>query len=180
MCYDLWETCHHQLPPIRKPHPRVLSCSSQSGWAPGRGQGQLRVLKGLGATPLFFLPLDPLAGCMYLLWVPALICLLRLPRAGETHRVGQSPLRCEGGGSWEWVCSIGYLGQDWGWGLCCSPRLAAYPIFITSMSDLKATWRGPLATVPRPKLSPPSLSLLRPLPGGLEKPFHSTSRFAYL
>lgn len=51
--------------------------------------------------PLAFLPLDPLVGCMHLLWAPVLVCFLRLlwSRAGEPHRVGQSPLERGGSGS---------------------------------------------------------------------------------
>lgn len=81
---------------------------------------------------------------MYLLWAPAVVCLLRLPRAGETHRVGQSPLRCAGDGSGERVCTVGCLGQDWGVGLVLVSMTYCLPIFIPRLkSNLeKATCHG--------------------------------------
>lgn len=53
-------------------------------WERGRAS-----LLGVLSHPLSFLSLDPLAGCMNLLWAPGLPP--QAPRAGEPHRVDPSP-----------------------------------------------------------------------------------------
>lgn len=119
---------------------------------------------------------------MHLLWVPALVCLfLLLPRAGEIHRVGQSPLRCWGAGSREWVCSVSYLGQKWAVGsvlvpvTCCLPDLYSQQHVRLEIYVEGATLHGFDAQARSPKPQPSA-----PLFGGFEKPFHSMSQLAYL
>lgn len=82
-------------------------------WERGRAS-LLGVLKGLEPSP-FLPPLDPLAGCMNLLWAP------QAARAGEPYRVDPSPMECGSGGPGKWVRSVGSPGQEWPLGLCWSP-----------------------------------------------------------